>query len=96
LNSNSFLKWIKQHLKIKSFWGTTLNAVKNQVFSEIIAYYLFALVRNKLKVDRLTYEILQILSISLLDKTPINELFTNQNYQYVKELNDEQLKISFI
>jgi len=39
---------------------------------------------------------LQILSISLLDKTPINELFTNQNYQYVKELNDEQLKISFI
>jgi hypothetical protein len=55
-----------------------------------------ALVRNKLKVDRSTYEILQILSISLLDKTPLNELFTNQNYQDVKELYDKQLKISWI
>ena len=89
-------KWIKQHLKIKSFWGTTLNAVKIQVYSAIIAYCLVALVRNKLKVDRSTYEILQILSISLLDKTPLNELFTNQNYQNVKELYDKQLKISWI
>ena len=91
-----FFKWIKQHLKIKSFWGTTLNAVKIQVYSAIIAYCLVALVRNKLKVDRSTYEILQILSISLLDKTPLNELFTNQNYQNVKELYNKQLKISWI
>lgn len=91
-----FFKWIKQHLKIKSFWGTTLNAVKIQVYSAIIAYCLVALIRNKLKVDRSTYEILQILSISLLDKTPVNELFTNQNYQDVKELHDKQLKISWI
>jgi hypothetical protein len=91
-----FFKWIKQHLKIKSFWGTTLNAVKIQVYSAIIAYCLVALVRYRLKVDRSTYEILQILSISLLDKTPLNELFTNQNYQDVKELYDKQLKISWI
>jgi hypothetical protein len=91
-----FFKWIKQHLKIKSFWGTTLNAVKIQVYSAIIAYCLVALVRNKLKVDRSTYEILQILSISLLDKTPLNELFTNQNYLNVKELYNKQLKISWI
>ncbi len=91
-----FFKWIKQHLKVKSFWGTTLNAVKIQVYSAIIAYCLVALVRNKLKVDHSTYEILQILSISLLDKTPLNELFTNQNYQNVKELYDKQLKISWI
>lgn len=91
-----FFKWIKQHLKIKSFWGTTLNAVKIQVYSAIIAYCLVALIRNKLKVDRSTYEILQILSISLLDKTPVNELLTNQNYQDVKELHDKQLKISWI
>ena len=91
-----FFKWIKQHLKIKSFWGTTLNAVKIQVYSAIVAYCLVALVRNKLKVDRSTYEILQILSISLLDKTPINELFTNQNYQDVKEQYNKQLKISWI
>jgi len=90
-----FFKWIKQHLKVKSFWGTSLNAVKIQVYSAIIAYCLVALVRNKLKVDRSTYEILQILSISLLDKTPINELLTNQNYKDVKELYDKQLKISW-
>jgi len=91
-----FFKWIKQHLKIKSFWGTSLNAVKIQVYSAIITYCLVALVRNKLKVDRSTYEILQILSISLLDKTPINELLTNQIYKDVKELYDKQLKISWI
>ena len=90
-----FFKWIKQHLKVKSFWGTSLNAVKIQVYSAIIAYCLVALVRNKLKVDRSTYEILQILSISLLDKTPLNELLTNQNYKDVKELYDKQLKISW-
>ena len=90
-----FFKWIKQHLKIKSFWGTSLNAVKIQVYSAIIAYCLVALVRNKLKVDYSTYEILQILSISLLDKTPINELLTNKNYKDVKELYGKQLKISW-
>ncbi len=91
-----FFKWIKQHLKIKSFWGTTLNAVKFHVYSAIIAYCLVALVRNKLKVDRSTYEILQILSISLLDKKPLNELLTNQDYQDVKELYNKQLKISWV
>ena len=91
-----FFKWIKQHLKIKSFWGTSQNAVKIQVYSAIIAYCLVALVRNKLKVDRSIYEILQILSISLLDKTPLNELLTNQNYKDVKELYCKQLKISWI
>jgi hypothetical protein len=91
-----FFKWIKQHLKVKSFWGTTLNAVKIQVYSAIITYCLVALVRNKLKVDRSTYEILQILSISLLDKASLDELLTNQNYQDVKELYSKQLKISWI
>jgi len=90
-----FFKWIKQHLKVKSFWGTTLNAVKIQVYSAIVTYCLVALVRNKLKVDHSTYEILQILSISLLDKTPLNELLTNQNYKDVKELYGKQLEISW-
>lgn len=91
-----FFKWIKQHLKIKSFWGRSQNAVKIQVYSAIIAYCLVALVRNKLKVGRSIYEILQILSISLLDKTPLNELLTNQNYKDVKELYCKQLKINWI
>lgn len=91
-----FFKWIKQHLKVKSFWGTSLNAVKIQIYSAIIAYCLVALIRNKMKIDRSTYEILQILSISLLDKTPLNELLANQNYKDVKELYCKQLKISWI
>ena len=90
-----FFKWIKQHLKIKSFWGISQNAVKIQVYSAIIAYCLVAIVRNTLKIDRSTYEILQILSISLLDKTPLNELLTNQDYKNVKELYCKQLKINW-
>ena len=89
-----FFKWMKQHLKIKSFWGTTLNAVKVQMYCAIIAYCLVAIVGNKLKVDRTIYEILQILSISLLDKTPIREILTKCDYKDVKELNHKQLKIS--
>jgi IS4 transposase len=81
-----FFKWIKQHLKIKSFWGTTPNAVKIQIYSAIIVYYLVAIVAYRLKVDRSPYEILQILSISLFDKTPLKELLTNRDYQDVKEL----------
>jgi hypothetical protein len=80
-----FFKWIKQHLKIKAFWGTSENAVRIQVYSAIIAYCLVAIIGSSLKLDRSTYEILQVLGISLLDKTPVNELIKNVNYQDVKE-----------
>lgn len=63
-----FFKWIKQHLRVKSFWGTTMNAVKTQVYCAIITYCLVAIVAYKLKINRPIYEILQILSFSLLDK----------------------------
>jgi hypothetical protein len=89
-----FFKWMKQHLKIKSFWGTTLNAVKIQMYCAVIAYCLVALVGYKLKVNRTIYEILQILSISLLDKAPIKEILTRCDYNNVKELNNNQLIIS--
>ena len=89
-----FFKWMKQHLKIKSFWGTTLNAVKIQIYCAIIAYCLVAIVGNKLKVDRPIYEILQILSISLLDKTPIKEILTKCDNKNVKEQKIKQLRIS--
>jgi len=89
-----FFKWMKQHLRIKSFWGTTINAVKVQIYCAIIAYCLVAIVGNKLKVDRSIYEILQILSISLLDKTPVREILTKCDYKNVKELNYKQLTIS--
>jgi hypothetical protein len=81
-----FFKWMKQHLKIKSFWGTTLNAVKIQMYCAIIAYCLVAIIGNKLKVDRSIYEILQILSISLLDKTPVREVLINTITKMSKNL----------
>ena len=89
-----FFKWLKQHLKIKSFWGTTMNAVKIQMYCAIIAYCLIAIIGNKLKVDRSIYEILQILSISLLDKTPVREVLTDYDYKDVKEQLVKQLRIS--
>ena len=89
-----FFKWMKQHLRIKSFWGTTMNAVKIQMYCAVIAYCLVAFVGYKLKVDRRIYEILQILSISLLDKTPIREILTKCDYNNFKERDDKQLKIS--
>jgi len=89
-----FFKWIKQHLKIKAFWGTSENAVRIQVYSAIIAYCLVAIVGTNLKIDRSTYEILQVLGISLLDKAPVKELLTNMNYNDVKEPLDNQLSLN--
>ncbi len=89
-----FFKWIKQHLKVKAFWGTSENAVRIQVYSAIIAYCLVAIIGKRLKIERSTYEILQVLGISLLDKTPVKELLTNMNYNDVKELFDNQLSLS--
>jgi len=89
-----FFKWIKQHLKIKSFWGTSENAVRIQIYSAITTYCLVSIVKNELKINRSTYEILQILGISLLDKTPVKELFKNIDYNNVKELNYNQLSLN--
>jgi len=91
-----FFKWIKQHLKVKSFWGTNMNAVKTQVYCAVITYCLVAIIGNKLKVDRPIYEILQILSISLLDKTPLNEILTKYDYKNNKEPKCNQLEIKWI
>ena len=70
-----FFKWFKQHLKIKKFWGTTENAVRIQISAAITAYCLVAIVQHDMKLKRSTYEVLQILSMSLTDKTPLRELF---------------------
>lgn len=80
-----FFKWLKQHLKIKKFWGTSENAVKIQVYSAIIAYCLVAIMQHDMKLDRSTYEVLQILGISLTDKTPLKDLFSKTKFNDVKE-----------
>ena len=80
-----FFKWLKQHLKIKKFWGTTENAVRIQISAAITAYCLVAIVQHDMKLKRSTYEVLQILSISLTDKTPLSELFDKTYSNDVKE-----------
>ena len=80
-----FFKWLKQHLKIKKFWGTSENAVKIQVYSAIIAYCLVAIMQHDMKLNRSTYEVLQILGISLTDKTPLRDLFSKTKFNDVKE-----------
>lgn len=80
-----FFKWLKQHLKIKKFWGTTENAVRIQIAAAITAYCLVAIVQHDMKLKRSTYEVLQILSISLTDKTPLRELFDKTYSNDVKE-----------
>ena len=70
-----FFKWIKQHLKIQSFWGHSENAVKVQVYVAIITFVNVAIVKQKLKTELTQYQILQILSLTLLNKTQLNQLF---------------------
>lgn len=88
-----FFKWIKQHLKIKTFWGYSENAVRIQIYSAIIAYVSVVIMKNKCNIKYTPYEILQILSITLLNKTPVNELFRESYPQTIKELNDKQLNM---
>lgn len=80
-----FFKWLKQHLKIKKFWGTTENAVRIQISAAITAYCLVAVIQHDMRLKRSTYEILQILSISLTDRTPLREVFEKTNFNDVKE-----------
>ena len=71
-----FFKWIKQHLRIKAFYGTTENAVKTQIWIAITVYVLVAIIKKQLKIDLSLYTILQILSVTLFEKTPILEVLS--------------------
>jgi len=88
-----FFKWIKQHLKIKSFWGRTENAVKTQIWIAISIYVLVAIAKKKFKLKQSLYEILQVISVCIFDRTPITNLFANSIPQNFKELNPNQLNI---
>jgi hypothetical protein len=88
-----FFKWIKQHLKINTFWGQSANAVKTQVYIAIITYTLVAIIKQQLKSSYSCYEILQILGTSLLDKTPVNQLLQKKNKDEIKDDLYNQLSI---
>ncbi|MBT9875397.1 transposase, partial [Bacteroides salyersiae] len=80
-----FFKWLKQYLKIKRFLGTTESAVRIQIYAAICAYCLVAIIQHDMQLDRSTYEVLQILSISLTDKTHLRDLFDKTKFQNDKE-----------
>ncbi|MBB3186954.1 hypothetical protein FHX64_001117 [Microbacter margulisiae] len=80
-----FFKWLKQHLKIKKFWGTTENAVRIQIYVAICTYCLVAIIQKDMQLDSSTYEILQILSMSLTDKTHLRDLFERTKFQNDKD-----------
>jgi transposase len=75
-----FFKWIKQHLKIKKFWGYSENAVKTQIWIAVCVYLQIAILKKQLGLKSSLYEILQILSVSTFDKTPLNQLLTKSTY----------------
>ncbi len=88
-----FFKWIKQHLRIKAFYGTSYNTVCCQIWIAVCAYLLVAIVKKKLKLEHSLYNLLQIFSLTLFEKTPINELFTNNNYKSNSPIKDKQLNL---
>jgi hypothetical protein len=88
-----FFKWIKQHLRIKAFYGTSINAVKTQIWIAISVYTLIAIIKKKLKIDLSLYTILQILSVTLFEKIPISRAFSPESYTTKIEGNCNQLNL---
>ncbi len=88
-----FFKWIKQHLRIKAFFGTSENAVKTQVWIAISIYVLVAIIKKRLKLEPSLYTILQILSVTMFEKTSIYQVLTEINLANDNAQNDKQLKL---
>jgi hypothetical protein len=88
-----FFKWIKQHLRIKAFYGTSENAVKTQIWIAISVYVLVAIVKKQLKIEASLYTILQILSVSLFEKISIYQALTLSDYKELGVKTDNQLKL---
>jgi Domain of unknown function (DUF4372)/Transposase DDE domain len=88
-----FFKWIKQHLKVKSFWGHSENAVRVQIYVAIITFVTVAYMKHKLEIPLSQYQILQILSLTLLNKTPLNQLLNNPVLQNQFNLECNQLEL---
>jgi hypothetical protein len=88
-----FFKWIKQHLRIKAFYGTTENAVKTQIWIAIAVYVLVAIVKKQMHLDLSLYTILQILSVTLFEKTPILEALSTVQHQESQDTPYNQLTL---
>ena len=88
-----FFKWIKQHLRIKRFFGTSINSVKTQIWIAVSVYVLVAIIKKHLRLEHSLYTILQILSLTLFEKTPISRILDDFDYNFGFPDNDNQLKL---
>ena len=88
-----FFKWIKQHLRIKAFYGTSENAVKTQIWVALSVYVLVAIVRKRLALDVSLYKLLQILSVTLFEKTPISIAVFDGGSQFGEVDDGNQLQL---
>lgn len=86
-----FFKWIKQHLRIKAFFGTSENAVRSQIWIAVSAYVLVAIVKKRLQLSASLYEILQILSLTMFEKIPLDQLLAQMTSDQIQPLSDNQL-----
>ena len=90
-----FFKWVKQHLRIKSFFGTTENAVKTQIWIAISVYVLVAIIKKRLKIDVSLYTILQVLSLTVFEKMSLLQIFTENDYKTISSPNAKQLNLFY-
>ena len=88
-----FFKWIKQHLRIKVFFGTSENAVKTQIWIAVSVYVLVAIVKKRLNLSASLYEMLQILSLTMFERMPLNQLLTKMNADDNIEVSANQLNL---
>ncbi len=88
-----FFKWIKQHLRIKAFYGTSENAVKSQIWIAVSIYVLVAIIKKRLKIEASLYTILQILSVTIFEKMPLSQVLTEMSYKTDIVDNCKQLKL---
>jgi len=88
-----FFKWIKQHLRIKAFYGNSFNAVKTQIWIAITVYVLVVIVKKRLKIERDLYTILQILSVSLFEKVPLSQALTKPDDSIAEQYSPNQLEL---
>lgn len=88
-----FFKWIKQHLRIKRFFGTSENAVKSQIWIAVSVYVLVAIVKKRLNLDASLYTLLQIFSVTLFEKMPLNKEFLDADYNPERHINSNQLNL---
>jgi hypothetical protein len=86
-----FFKWIKQHLRIKAFFGTSENAVRSQIWIAVSAYVLVSIVKKRLQLSASLYEILQILSLTMFEKIPLDQLLAQTTSDQIQPVSDNQL-----